>query len=314
MHRILFLFGYIVSSFVVQASPQPIAQWDFEYKENLVWVNVQAEEKDFKFILDSGCTDYVLDSDAASQLRATVGNTDRMVRRTDKVEKQALTSPMQMDIENMQFRDIQFLVVPLNQSIPNLQKIDGILGGPLFKQFLVQIDYDQLKIRLFTKDSPPSLEKAIEVPLHLKEGLIGIKLKDSKGNDGNFVLDTGSIHGLIISPHASTNFAIKTSDKFRILHAGGDIKARYCSNAFWKIGSMPISGLETLCCEPPTQGLLASPKWAGILGNGFLSRFNVTFDCGSQKLFLQPISSNALNLAHAGKEEGIDAATFLTQK
>lgn len=285
---LIFFFAFTCNFLSLQAAEQAVAEWDFKFKENLLWVDAKiGKSKDLKFILDSACTDYVLDSEAAKRLQIQIGQADQTVRRLDGTEKQGLTPDLQMEVGSIRFQGINFVVVPLNKSTPDLQPIDGILGSPLFKKFLVQIDYQNLKIRLFNKDSPPQLADAIEVKLHQDDGLVGIKLADSKGNLGKFVVDTGSIHGVIISPHATSNFVKQKGGSCCKIRAGGEIDATYCSGTCWKLGSIPVSDLQTFYCQPPGAGLLACREWSGTLGNGFLSKFKVTFDYSAKKLYLQ---------------------------
>lgn len=271
----------------MQAAEQAVAEWDFQFKENLLWIKVKVGAKNLKFILDSGCTDYVLDSNAAKRLDIVAGPTTQVVRRMDQTEKQGLTPALQMQVDNILFQDISFVVVPLNKSTPDLQQIDGILGAPLFKRFLVQIDYQNLKIRLFNKDAPPQLENAIEVKLHQNEGLVGVNLADSSGNFGKFVVDTGSSRSVIVSPHATQTFAAMKGGTCCKIRAGGEIDALCCSGTCWKLGSISVSDLQTFYCQSPGGGLLACREWSGTIGNGFLSKFKVTFDCAAGKLYLQ---------------------------
>jgi hypothetical protein len=198
-----------------------------------------------------------------------------------------------MEVGNVLFQDVNFVVVPLNKSTPDLQQIDGILGAPLFKKFLVQIDYQTLKIRLFHKDSPPRLENAIEVKLHQSDGLVGVKLEDLSGKSGKFVIDTGSSRTVIVSPHAIKDFAAVEGGTCCKIRAGGEIDALCCSGTCWKLGSVSITELQTFYCQPPGAGLLACREWSGTIGNGLLSKFKVTFDCAAGKIYLQPMAQNS---------------------
>jgi hypothetical protein len=261
------------------------------FKENLLWVKVRLQNENLIFILDSGCTDDALDSDTAKRLNVRIGGSERLVRRADRIEERNLTSALPMEINDVSFQNVKFVVLPLNQSTPDRRRIDGILGAPLFEKFLVQIDYLNLKIKLFSRTSPPDLDEAMEVKLHSHNDLMGIKLADKQGNKGAFVVDTGSSHGVIVSPHATENFIAIEGGTPRTLYAGGEIQARCCSETCWKIDSFHVSDLETLYCQPPGRGLLAAPQWSGIIGNGFLSKFTITFDSAGKKIFLEPTRS-----------------------
>jgi len=268
---------------------QPLAVWDFEFNENLIWVKVNVGSgAPLLFILDSASTSHVIDSGVAHRLDLAESEEKILVRRTDSFEERHTTLPINLNIGNVRLAQAPLLILPLKELTSGRRKIDGILGLPLFENFRVQIDYKASKIRLFSRKSPQNVNGAIAMQLRSNDGVVGMNLRNSSGQEGMFVLDTGCSQGIVVSSHATSHFRTPEHSFSRTLCAGGEIPARCCKETSWTVGTKMIHRLETLFCKQASDGLLADAQWSGLVGNRFLSNFTVTFDWSARQVFLQP--------------------------
>ena len=266
------------------APSKPVAEWNFKFQDNLIWIEVGVDgSRPLRFILDSASTHHVISTDAAEKLGLSTGADTVLVRRTDAVQEQSTTAPVELKVGGaFALKNVSLLVVPLNG-------IDGIIGLPVFERYLVEIDYAGSKVRLFDPNGPRS-DRGESVKLQTRDGLCGIRLADSTGNSGVFVLDTGCSSGLLLSRHASSLFEFCRAypPEAHVLYAGGDIPGRRYRQTSWQLGSQTVPGVETVVCSKATDGLLADSQWAGLVGNGFLAKFKVTFDFPGHRMFLEP--------------------------
>jgi len=271
-----------------EESLQPLDEWNFKLIENLIWIRVKSETgAPLDFILDSASTSHVIDSETAARLDLPKGNEEITVRRTDCFENHSTTAPLTLAVDNTRLARTPLVVLPLNNPSSRQKHIDGILGSPLFEKYLVQIDYQESKIRLFSRDALPQFHPAVQHKLHSSDGLMGISLADASGRQGIFVVDTGSSLGVVVSSHA-TGFAFQGKPSVRTILAGGKISTLCYPETSWRVGDRTVS-LETLCCKEAASGLLSDSRWSGTIGNRFLANFKVTFDWLSQRVFLQSV-------------------------
>lgn len=269
--------------------PAKATEWDFKLREGLIWVDVQINgSKPLHFLLDSAATSHVVDSKTAADLDLDLSDKTIEVRRTDSNAEHLLTQPVTLSVGPKHLPSAPLLVMPLNQPGCECARIDGILGLPLFEKFLVQIDYQMSKIRLLPRAERAGLKETSAVPLVIQEGLAGIRLADSRGRHGLFVVDTGFSRGIAVGTHARQAFAKGSQPRQSVLYAGGEIPVTFYDRTTWKIGNRTVQGVEAAFCKELAAGLLADSRWAGLVGNDFLARFTVTFDLPGHRMFLEP--------------------------
>lgn len=272
------------------AANLPLAEWNFEQHEGLIWIRADIDGQPLNFILDSASTMHVIDSTVAARLGLPSSDDQISVRRTGHCEGCCLTSAVDLKIGEIRLGQTPLLSMPLNEASSKQKRIDGIIGSPLFEHYQVQIDYKKSKIRLFSKGIAQKHDSAIAIPLQTSDGLVGLSLRDKSGREGVFVLDTGSTQGVLVSPHAVRNFAVKGPSQNRSVDAGGIMQTCCYPRTTWMIGPQLVAHLETMLCRLPAEGLLADDRWSGIVGNRFLSNFKVTFDLSAGCVLLEPAS------------------------
>jgi len=265
------------------------AEWDFRLHNGLIVVDVRIDGSEpLHFLLDSAATCHVVDSKTAAKLDLALAGEMVEVRRTDTDGEHSMTQPVTLSVNSMQLARAPLLVMPLNHPGCECSRIDGILGLPLFNNFLVQVDYRTSKIRLLPLAARAAFKENTAVPLIIQEDLAGVRLTDSRGHQGIFVVDTGFSRGIAVGTHARQVFAKGSQPRQSVLHAGGNIPVTFYRRTSWKIGNHTVKEVEAAFCKKLASGLLADSQWAGLVGNDFLAKFTVTFDLPDHRMFLEP--------------------------
>ena len=272
-----------------EGTDSALAEWKFEYRENLIWIQADlGAGRPLNFILDSASTMHVIDSETAARLNLPVSDEKIAVRRTDRFEHQNVTAPLNLKIGGAQIGKVPLLILPLNRTASGTNRIDGIIGSPLFENFMVQIDYKNSKIRLLPLAERGKFNESPAVPLVMQEDLAGIRLADCCNYEGLFVVDTGFSRGVAVAAHARMTFAKNGQPRQSVLYAGGQIPVTFYGRTSWKIGNQTVDGIEAAFCKELAGGLLSDSQWTGLVGNDFLSKFRVTFDLPGRRLYLEP--------------------------
>lgn len=174
-------------------------------------------------------------------------------------------------------------------------RIHGIIGYDVFKNFIVEINYEKREILLKShkKFKPTKRDKLI--PIVVEEGKPYIEAEVTMA-DGTLVktkliIDTGASHALSLDVFSNSNIKLPLKVKEAYLGRGlnGEIHG--------KIGRLPsinIGGyhLESLLTSFPDSSSMRHinlvVKRNGNLGAEILKRFHITFDYLNQRILLRP--------------------------
>lgn len=132
-----------------ETSPSASAEFPFEYREGLLWVQVHVagSQKPLQLLLDTGAEVSVINLDTAKQLGLVLGHpvsvsgvhTSMMGYWPQKLS--ATADGVALPTE--------FLVLDLSKLSRSCeQSVDGLIGADFFKDRIVQIDFEAQKIRL----------------------------------------------------------------------------------------------------------------------------------------------------------------------
>ena len=175
--------------------------------------------------------------------------------------------------------------------------IDGVLGGPLFEAYVVQIDYAKHEIRLFDPRNYQIAGKRDVIPILIKIHLPYIQASIFK-TDGSSVVakllvDTGADAPLSLNhpfslkngllPAQATNTVSSTGIGGTSPDIFGHLKRLQIS----KSGFPNIPTFFSVA----TKGQYANDDYDGSIGNYLLEHFLVTFDYPHKQMILQAPTS-----------------------
>lgn len=174
-------------------------------------------------------------------------------------------------------------------------QLDGFLGDELFRNFVVQINYEEEKVVLcnpgIRPDGPLGRKVAIQprdFPL-LAVVRAQLQSKSKKTFYGELELDTGGVYVVaLLAPFVSRHPEVHTPGErpFRMGGLNGGEPFTHSSLAEASIDGIVIHN-PTVELDGPRDTDSRSQA-DGLLGTGFFREFTVTFDYGSNCMFLKP--------------------------
>lgn len=266
-----------------QAGSLPAAEFPFEFREGLLWVQVtvpQAEHP-LHFLVDTGAGVSVIHIDTAKRLNLKLGR-KVVVQGVGTTLTGYWQERLSAKAGGVQLPK-EYLAVDLGKFSASCQRpVDGLIGADFFRDRVVQIDFEAHKLRLLPPGQAAPIGEVL--PLQLRSCGMRVPLKVN-GKERQWVrLDTGCVSAL--------QWVTST------------VRPEQCSRRM-AIGLAEISipqtettvGIGKLEFQQVPTGLHREaifPGEAGLLGNALLARFpTVTIDAKSGRLILQPPSAPA---------------------
>lgn len=280
----------------------------FYYSNNQVLVKVKINGmKDLLFLLDTGATQTILDSQHARELNlANSINASKNLSITTGAGSMKMHSVRldSLELGEIKLEDVSIASAKL-QSLSTMSQMEpaGLLGANILKRFLVTIDYDRQVVRFSDPDNVTIPENAIILETKPSLGMGGLAVEGSidDGPSLNFLIDTGAAFNHVSRP--LINEVLRDKEKSKLLPVGSikgldDTPVSTGAIIFdkLKIGKYefrkPVFSVSAQD-SANNQGLISGGRLA-ILGNPFFSRFRFSVDYRNQRLFLEKTPEKAL--------------------
>jgi len=247
------------------------------------------------FILDTGSGGISLDSATAVELKLTTQLSDRTIRGIAGVHRvffaynQSLHLP-HLTVDSLDFHINDYDVLTSAYG----EKIDGIIGYNFLSRYIVKVDYDSLKILVYTKGTmryPRGgflLKPAINSIPVLQAGL-----KDNRPLNSRFYFDTGAGMCLLLSADfvSDSNF-IKPKRKWYATQAeglGGKAPMKQGVVRQLQVGPFKFRNVPTYIFDDE-YNVTAYPYLSGLIGNDLLRRFNLIINYERRDIYMIPNS------------------------
>ena len=269
--RLLTLFAIALVS--AAAHLDAATEIPFNFADGMVWVKVSVagQSAPLNFLLDSGAGASVLDLGAARRLGVKLGRAENVqgvggratAYRVNAFKASANSVPVPGSL----------LALDLSTVSDGMhQRIDGLLGADFFHGRIVQIDYRTAKLRLLDRSELNAIGGEA-VLLARRNDAMCIRVAVA-GNAPEWMrVDTGCNRSL---EWVATGAKAKALARTSVGVSSGS--ARRIS-ADVQLGSQRLAAVRI---GLHSQQMFAGE--AGLLGNGVLSQFTVTFDPAKSRL------------------------------
>jgi predicted aspartyl protease len=270
------------------------------------------------FIVDTGASGHVLNASTAKRLGlrteegATAGGAGGQVAAS-RVHGARLRLPgVELDASPL-------MAIPLDLlALKTGHPCDGVVGYEFFAERVVTIDYDagQLVLRPAKAFRPPA--GSAMLPLTLRDNHpyapARVTLPGGEPVEGSFLLDTGSVLSLILSPSfVAEHKALERVPRTIQVQLGG--VGGPTRHPLGRIGKLELGphalDAPTAVLRQVGPGSTNAEETAGNIGGEVLSRFRVTFDYAGRRLYLEPgrtlgdpFESDKSGLALSPREDG----------
>jgi hypothetical protein len=180
--------------------------------------------------------------------------------------------------------------------------IHGLIGYDLFESFVVEIDYEDKMLYLY---SPEYYKKRIQkkrrkrgdvVPIEIvrRKPYVVTEIKDGENKiDLRLLIDSGASHALSLFQSTDERFTLPDNSLYTYIGIGlnGEIYGNICRQDTLKIGQYElVEPLVTFPDESAIAGKIKLTNRNGSLGAETLKRFRVVFDYDEGEMILKPNS------------------------
>jgi hypothetical protein len=245
------------------------------------------------FILDTGSGGISLDSTTSITLGINSIESDTIISGIGGVQKvrYAFDETLQIGGLTIEHLAIHRYDYSLLSSIYG-EKIDGVIGFPFFKRYIVQIDFEHNQLLIyhpgkFHYPHNGTLMLIPTNPIPLKHILV----KDKTNADFDFFFDTGAGLPFLMSEQFIKDNAILSSTKNSYLTQaeglGGKKQMRLTVVKSIKIGPYTFRKVPTYLFKDD-YNVTAYPLSGGLIGNEILRRFNLIINYGQHEIHLLP--------------------------
>jgi hypothetical protein len=248
------------------------------------------------FIFDTGSDGISLDSSTCERLHIYPNPSNQTVRgiagirNVSFVYSQKLRLPaLEVDSLNFQVNDYGILTSAYGVNI------DGIIGYSFLKRYIVKIDYDSLRIYIYSK-GPMKYPKGgfLTHPFIASLPVEAARIKENADISAQFYFDTGAGLCLLLSSDFVNDSVVFNYKKRKPVETlaqgpGGKTSLKQTTVKEFRFGPYHFKNVPTYIFDDQ-YGITSYPSLAGLIGNDLLRRFNIILNYAKREIYLMPNS------------------------
>ncbi len=248
-------------------------------------------QKPMRFILDTGGVN-ILTPSAAKALGLVQTGAIEGGGVGEQKESFGLTKVYRVQVGQAWMKSQSFYVI---QSLETVSKdmgieVSGLLGYELIRRFVTRVDYDAKTVTLSSPEGWSYQGHGSAIPFIFNAHHPRVQ-GELDGIPGAFDIDTGSgatldVFAPFAKAHQLKEKAAKAIHTITGQGAGGEVTGDVIRARELKVGGVsmqqPIVGLSGTA-----SGAFADSTAIGNVGQGFLHRFNLTFDYGKKIIYFE---------------------------
>jgi PDZ domain/Aspartyl protease len=261
------------------------------------------------FILDTGSGGISLDSTTVDYFKITPTPSDMTIlgiggiRKVSFIYNQKLHLPG-LTVDNLNFHINNYEILTQVYG----EKIDGIVGYSLLSRYIFNINYDSLKISIFTNGRMKYPRGGwLYEPILRTLPVQNARIKDAVATNSRFLFDIGAGLCMMLNKDfiEDSNFL----GKKRVLYAkeaegvGGKVDMHLTVIKELRIGPYRFRNIPVFVFDD-TFNITSYPYLSGIIGNDILRRFNLILNYAKREFYFMPNSHylEAFDYAYSGIE------------
>lgn len=292
----MLIMAWCPGSFAQASSKDQMIEVPFDFYRNEIILAVKVNGKSsLLMMLDTGTDPSAVDLNTAKEIGLKLDPIGRQAEGGGTGVNLAYETKLPLlEVSNLTAKNVQAVAMDLSQVSGRLGKpIHGILGHSFLKGRVVQIDYQTLRIRFYSKSQPPEANQ----PNNLKRTVLPFRYEDSilidevtvNGKKVIGELDTGSDGTFKLTPAAVSYLGLEEE----VIKARAIESVGYNGIAGNKEGKVENVTIGTISLDEPAviffgKGTGRDKKVWGInIGNAFLKDFIVTIDYRNKTLTLE---------------------------
>ena len=247
------------------------------------------------FILDTGSSGISLDSATVDNLGFKKELSDISIvgiagiRVLSFVKNAKLNLPG-LTVSNLDFHIADYEVLTETYGV----KINGIIGYSFLRQYIVSINYDSLKIEVFSPGNfrYPHMGYRF-TPGFTRIPIVDAQTKENKKSTHKYYFDIGAGLSLLLNEKFVKDSNFLQSKRRPVLTQveglGGKAQMKLTVIKQLKLGPFAFRNVPTYIFEDQ-HDVLNYPSLSGLIGNDLLRRFNTILNYPAREIHLQPNS------------------------
>lgn len=251
------------------------------------------------FILDTGSGGISLDSSTCADLKLQVEPSDRFIRGIGGIKKLFYTKNNSLKLPGLEIDSLDFHVTNYDfiSSVYGV-RIDGIIGYSFLNRYIVKVDYDSMKLFVYTPGKIDYGNRGqLFHPVIRNIPVIGAPLKNRDSYHTRYFFDMGAGLCLMLSNQFAADSCLfcgprKHRHKFIQSEAQGFIGKIAMTQTVvqgFQVGRYYFHNVPTYLFDD-VSNVTAYPELGGLVGNDLLRRFNVTLNYPDEQIYLEPNS------------------------
>lgn len=302
-HTIIALFVFLLLPPVLQAqeyfsppSSQLITNFPFrQYSGGVVMLRAKLDNyaDSLNFILDTGSGGISLDSATVEYLHIPNEASERTIRGIAGLKKVRFANNHKLKFPGLTVDSLNFHIndYDILTSVYG-EKIDGIIGYSFLSRYIVKLDYDTMRMFVYTKGT----FKYPRGGYLFRPTLASIPITPARINDASditsrFFFDTGAGLSLLLTDEFVGDSSIFSKKKkvydTQAEGLGGKTYMRLTTVKDFRLGPYRFRRVPTYIFEDQ-YNVTNYPYLGGLIGNDLLRRFNVILNYDRREIFMTP--------------------------
>lgn len=278
-----------------------VASAPFELFGDHLFISLSVDDSEpVDFIFDTGDGLAVIDLDIAQNLNL------KMDHKASKTSAQgsisgALIQHNKIEMDDVKIEDIELYTTDLDHLERSIgRNIDGIIGYDLLKNYVVNLDFDAMRINIYKPAgyAYTGAGQAVDFKLvnYIPTIEASVTLNNGESFKDAFFVNTGAAttmdfntpfavkHNVVDKTGEHYSYPVAGLEKEETMHYEGRVKEFTIGD--YSFDDMPIG------ISQARHGIQHNKKAAGIIGSNVLRRFNLTFDYSRSKVYFEPNAQN----------------------
>lgn len=268
----------------------------FWYTANEILVKVSLDGQPEKvFLVDTGATQSIVDSNAATGLKTTSGD-DFSITTGSGSMKMSYADIKSFKLGEIILSHVPVAVTSMARFANVLQyKPAGLIGANVLKRFAITIDYDKQQLILQDPDKFVAPPNAVAVDSKPSLGTSGLALDGTLDDKLNltFLIDSGAAFNHVSESLIKEKFSDPILPVGTIKGLDGTpVNTGAVRFKTLRFGTLTVNNpIFSVAPSPPpndtTKGGIISGGAIAIIGNPLLARYRVTIDYRNQKVYFE---------------------------
>lgn len=261
----------------------------------VIKARINNSKDSLNFIFDTGSGGISLDSTTAAELKIEVKPSDKTIRGIAGIRSVSFAYKNTLQLPGLSVDSLDFHIndYDILSSVYG-EHVDGIIGYSFFNRYIVKIDYDSLRINVYSK-GPMKYPRGgyLLKPLLVNLLIQSAKITDQDERTARFYFDTGAGLCLLLSSDFVEDSTLLSPKRKKVVTQveglGGKKQMLLTTVREFRLGPYKFKRVPAYIFEDEFN-VTSYPYLGGLIGNDLLRRFNLIINYEKRDIYIVPNS------------------------